>query len=241
LSVLTPHDVDLIRRDRALPGLAVLLDTDAFLAAFRQCQLACELEDAEITYLRYKPWTSCLVGYQLQVKGGAVDIWAKAYQTNAVGKFLKFASKPSIPGLLGQGRFLMDEPKIGVSCFPNDDRLIALGSIADPHPRQDLLARIVPGSPEMVSGRLQRLRYKPLRRYVARVYSGENTGIVLRAYNNADYPAAQVNTKAFQSRGLLRLARRLGSSTRHQLLALEWLPGSFWRMCWPRQTWMLRK
>ena len=64
--VLSPADADLVRRDSALPGLATLLDPEAFLATLRQAMPAVGGVAASITYVRYKPGTSCLVGYRIQ-------------------------------------------------------------------------------------------------------------------------------------------------------------------------------
>lgn len=223
--MLTPPDADLVRRDQALPGLGMLLDADALLVALRQRRPGCDLALAEITYVRYKPGTSCLVGYQLQAQDQTIDIYAQAYRPDAIGKLLKSLARPAIPGPLGPGRFMLEEPIIGISSFPNDDRLKALVPLADREARHELIARMISEQPELGAGRLQRLRYKPLRRYVAQIRSDNGSGIVLKAYNDVDYQAAQVNAKALQSRGLLQLARRLGRSGRYHLLALEWLPG----------------
>lgn len=223
--MLTPSDIKLVRRDRALPGLAILLDPDMFLATLRHHRPGGDLEAAEITYVRYKPQTSCMVGYQLQIQGQMLDVYAQVYCPNATDKLLKSVAQPSVAGPLGPGRFMLEEPMIGISCFPNDERLKGLVPLADPGARQALLARMILEEPDLRTGRLQRLRYKPLRRYVARVQTDLDKGIVLKAYNKDDYQAAQVNAKALQSRGMLRLARRVGRSGRHHLLALEWLPG----------------
>src|SRR5438093_582994 len=67
--MLCPADTDLVRRDPALPGLALLLDPDAFAADLRQAVPGIEVEGGRITYVRYKPGTSCLVGYRLAAAG----------------------------------------------------------------------------------------------------------------------------------------------------------------------------
>ncbi|HET7087176.1 MAG TPA: sulfotransferase, partial [Anaerolineae bacterium] len=54
-SVLSPGNVDLARRDPALPGLATVLDPEAFVGALRRSVPDADLGAARITYVKYKP------------------------------------------------------------------------------------------------------------------------------------------------------------------------------------------
>lgn len=223
--MLLQPDADLVRRDPALAGLPLLLDPDAFMVALSNHLPESDLRTAQITYVRYKPRTSCLVGYQFDLQGQAVNVYARAHRQDAIDKVRKYLAPPAVPGPLGPGRFLLEEHATLVSCFPNDAKLAALARLAEPAMRQRLLYKIVPERPELGAGKLQQLRYKPERRYVARIHAEDNSGIVLKLYAGPDYQAAQLNARVLESRGPLRLARRLGRSGRHHILALEWLPG----------------
>ena len=223
--MLSPPDADLARRDPALAGLSLLLDPDAFMAALSHHLPESDLRTAQITYVRYKPRTSCLVGYQFDLQGQAVNVYARAHRLDAIDKIRKYLARPAVPGSLGPGPFLLEEHATLVSCFPNDAKLVALARLAKPAARQRLLYKIIPERPELGTGKLQQLRYKPERRYVARIHAEDNSGLVLKLYTGPDYQAAQLNARVLESRGPLRLARRLGRSNRHHILALEWLPG----------------
>ena len=48
---------------------------------------------------------------------------------------------------------------------------------------------------------------------------------VLKSYAPPDFRAADEGMKAFGSRGPLRIARRLGASSRHQVTAVQWVAG----------------
>src|SRR5919201_2297370 len=85
-AMLSPADADLVRRDPALPGLALLLDPGAFAAALRRAAPRLGAEETRITYVRYKPGTSCLVGYRLVAAGRDTAVSAAAYRPDAHDK-----------------------------------------------------------------------------------------------------------------------------------------------------------
>lgn len=223
--MLSPPDADLVRLDPALPGLATLLDPDAFVTALRSSLSEADLGTAQSTYVRYKPGMNCLVAYRLKVAGATVELYAKAYRPNAEVKLRKARGRSSIPGLLGPGRIVLEDRAIVVSVFPNDSKLKALRRLADAETRKRLLRELLPDRPDLWKGMVRSLRYKPERRYVAQLLTDDGVQAVLRVYTGPGYQAAQGNANALGSRGLLRLARQLGRSDRHRILAFEWLSG----------------
>ena len=87
--MLSRADAELVARDRALPGLATLLDPEAFAAALREVAPELEFGAATPTYLRYKPATNCLAAYRLEAPGDELLVYAKAYGEGAGGKLSK--------------------------------------------------------------------------------------------------------------------------------------------------------
>ena len=59
--------MDLVRRDPAIPGLAVVFDCDAFADALRRAAPEVDLRTTQITYVRYKPGAFCRVAYRLDL------------------------------------------------------------------------------------------------------------------------------------------------------------------------------
>lgn len=213
----SPADTDLARRDPALPGLATLLDRDAFVEALRPALPALRPGEARVTYVRYKPGRSCLVGYRMESAGEAVDVTATACRPDAQDKLAKARSHP--------GRVVLDDRAVVVSVFPDDASLPALARLADTDDRRTLLEKLLPNRPDLWDGSVVPLRYKPERRYVAQLTVDGEPQAALKVYSAAGYDAAQAAAKAFKSGGLFRRAHRLGRSARHCMLALEWLPG----------------
>ncbi|HET9493642.1 MAG TPA: phosphotransferase [Chloroflexia bacterium] len=227
--MLSPHDADLARRDPTLPGLATLLDPDAFAGALRAALPDAGVLSAAPTYVRYKPGTNCLVAYTANLAGGTVDLYAVAYRRDDPDRLAKPVERPSAPALQGGGALpgqlvLRDEATV-VSFFPNDGGLRTLSRLAEPEAWRALLRRMSPDRPDLWDAEVSTLAYKPERRYVARVDTEAGPQVVMKFYTENGYPRARVNAKAFKSQGVLQVPRRTGHSDRHRLLAFEWMGG----------------
>jgi aminoglycoside phosphotransferase (APT) family kinase protein len=224
--VLSPADADLVRRDSALPGLATVLDPEALVGALRRYVPGADLGEARITYIKYKPGTVCLTGYQLATGGAVVDVYAKAFGAGAAEKLQKAHEKPGRPGALGQGRIAFDDCQVVVSAFPNDAKVKGLPLLMDAETRFRLLRKLFPDRPALWVGTVQRLVYKPERRYVARLLTEGGASAVLKLYAQTGYEEVmQRQRKTYEARAPLRLASRVGKSDRRAALAFEWLPG----------------
>ena len=228
--MLSPADADLAARDRELPGLATLLDPDAFLEVVQRAAPGARLDRARPRYVRYKSGTNCLVAYRLEGEGGPIDVYAKAHGWDAPAKLDKAAERRGVGGALGRSRFAIDDRGIVVSVFPNDSKLAALGRLGDHAARRRLLSRILPEREGLWDGALETLRYKPERRYVARLAAPDGTRVALKLYTEADFARANRNAKSCSARShrspdRLRLPERVGKLTPHAALALEWIEG----------------
>ena len=227
--MLSPPDADLVRRDTAIPGLATLLDPEAYIATLQPFLPEIPSVAAHPTYIRYKPGTNCLVACRLEGAGTTLEVYAKAHGADARSKLQKARKQPSIMGPLSPGRIVFEDRGIVVSVFPNDSKLINLNHLANGHSRRHLLVKLLSGRPDLSDGTVHTLRYKPERRYVTQLKTAEGPGAVLKFYTQSGYHAANPHMKGFESRGPLRLAARLGCSDSHNILAYEWLAGRLLR------------
>src|SRR5207249_2334541 len=126
----------------------------------------------------------------------------------------------------GPGRIALERRCVLIHAFPNDLKLGALPLLADSRERERLLRELLPDRPGLWQSELQRLRYRPERRYVAALCAtGGRADALLKCSTHRAYFRGKHNAEAFRSRGLLRIARLLGSLDRHRLLAFEWIPG----------------
>jgi tRNA A-37 threonylcarbamoyl transferase component Bud32 len=224
--VLSPLDADLARRDPALPGLAIVLDPESFVGALQRSLPHAELGSACITYVKYKPGMNCLAGYRLTVTGEVIDVYAKAYGSNASMKLQKAHEQPGQLGALGRGRIALDDYQVVVSAFPNDAKVKALPSLAAVETRVNMLLKILPDHPHLLPGAMQGLVYKPERRFVARLLNHDRAEVVLKLYTQHGYSEVVGRyRKPYESRSPLKLASQLGKSDRYATLAFEWLPG----------------
>ncbi|RME48194.1 MAG: hypothetical protein D6791_03945, partial [Chloroflexi bacterium] len=167
--MLLPPDAELARRDAAIPGLGLLLDPEAFTDALRVALPHAGVESARARYVRYKPGTNCLVAYQLEVTGTWTDVYAKAYRAGTRGKLRKARARFTGCSALGSGGIVLDDAVTVVFAFPNDYKLDTLASLVDQDSQRRLFAGLLPQHPDLWEAALRGLRYKPERRYVARM------------------------------------------------------------------------
>ena len=222
--MLSPGDTQLVARDRAIPGLATLLDPEGFAEAVRRHVPDIGTGTPTLSYLRYKPGMNCLAAYRFEGGAAPLDLYAKAHAHDGNVKLRKGARRELL-GVVGAGRVLLAEHAIVVRIFPNDHALKALARLADVDARRRLFARVVPGHPDARNGALRTLCYKPERRYVGRLETDAGALVALKFYTNEAFPRAHASASAFVSRGTLRVARAVGASERRGVLALEWLAG----------------
>ena len=222
--MLSTHDADLVRRDPAIPGLATLLDPEAFCRAISATS-GVEITEAWPSYIRYKPGMNCLVAYELEINGQRVAAYAKGHRADASDQLKKAHEQPGSLGPLGPGRVLLADQAIVLSIFPNDSELKTLVRLADSQAWSALLRRIFSSRTDLWDGTVSHIRYKPERRYVTQLLSHGEPQAVLKVYTRTGYEEAKGSARAFKSRGILSVPKLIGHSDRHLVLAFEWMHG----------------
>ena len=223
--MLSPADADIVRREQAVPGLRTLLDPDEFATMLRGALAIGELGKVRPIYARYRPGTSCLAAYKLRVGEESITVYAKALRRDALGALRKVVEGPKVPGKLGPGAMIWEDRAVAMLIFPNDGKLEVLPRLVDDDTKKHLLSELLPDRPDLWESIVEGIRYKPERRFLARLLVGARPGAALKVYNQTEYAIGANNTAAVQSRGPLRVARVLGRSDRHRVLVLEWMAG----------------
>lgn len=220
--MLWPGDAALAAREQALPGLALLLDDESFLAALDRAAPELGVAGGRGLYVRYKPGTNLLAGYNVETARGPLPVYAITYPASA-GHKLEKARLSGVPdALVWEGSYTV------VRLFPTDRRLGGLVHIRDGRLSAELAQALDIGAEELP---VKVLRYKPERRLVARTGSegdresgGEGGGHIVRFYSAAEYCRAVQAHRALR-RVRLPLARLVGRAKRAHALAVAWLPG----------------
>lgn len=223
--MLTPADEKLTRRDSALPGLATLLDTEAFAASLLKALPGLEAGRIQPVYARYKPRTSCLVGWTAIVSGRPVNLYAVTYNPQNEIKLIKARKRALKPYPSGQKTIVLEDCSLVIHIFPDDKELKALGKLTQAETRARIFGAMAPGIPWFKECSFQELAYKPERRYVAKLCKGERLCAALKVYTESGYPAAKSAACVFSSKWPLRVPALWGYSDTYRMLLFEWLPG----------------
>jgi aminoglycoside phosphotransferase (APT) family kinase protein len=217
--VLSEADADLVAREPSLPGLATLLDADAFAELLRGLSPAFARAAIQATYVRYKPGTRCLVAFEVRGPGAPLGVYATAYEP---GRWA--ARRADARGVL-PGTVAIDARAIRITVFPADARLRALAALGDPAGRALLLRKLAPACPSLHESRVSTLAYKPERRYVG-LLRGDGSRAVIKLYADAAFVRARAAVVTPRLSDFLATPRCIGRSRRHRALVLEWLPGT---------------
>ena len=222
----SPAELDLVRRDAGIPGLGLLFDSPALLAALRTLTGSTRLQSCQLRYLRYKPGRNCVAAYTLSVGGRDWPIYAKAHAADAPGKLTKAAERSVGTSPLGPGRLLLPQAQMEFCLFPQDNKLPALAQWTDPVWRTGFLSRKRPDWSVSESAAWRTLAYKPERRWVAALDLGSGRTGVLRLHSAETFPAAQPHCPAPVSGSILRVAAPSLLSRSHQAVWSDWQDGT---------------
>ena len=223
--MLSPATMEVALRDPEIPGLATVLDSEALLAALRRAVPRADLGNAQIRSVRIEPHSLCRVTCRVEVAGEPVSIDVLACRPADLAARAADHESGAAAGPLGPSPLVLEQQSLVVTVFPHDRRLSALRELTDMWKRDRLLRRLLPGRPELWSGQLRILRYRPERRYVAELRAAAGARVLLKAGTQKGYARSRLHATAFRSQGPLRVARLLGADEEQCVLAFEWLPG----------------
>lgn len=167
--------------DEQLPGLSALLDAEWVRALLgrRLKGIPGKIESCRVSYIRYKPATSCIIAYTLQCtreifgRSSQYLLYAKIYSEADFKIAYEKSRSHRWVNLLGTDPVIpLPEKRAIFFLFPNDFVIEGLRVLSDPKKVQRILYEHFEKYPEKdwrISDRLLRLatvRYKPERRVV---------------------------------------------------------------------------
>lgn len=223
--MISSDDALVVAADPALPALKVVLDDDHAAQVIEHHYPHLQGAAVRCTYLRYKPGTSCLAAFALELPRGNTTVYAKAYPADQNAKLAKAAvlSRQELSGL--PGRVVIEDLGLILIPFPLDDELPLLQRIAARDGRESLLRRLIGQRPGLADADLNLLSYKPERRFVARLdLRGKPCG-VLKIHAQAEFEPINRATKRLHSIQAICAPQTLGYSNRHRAVLLSWLAG----------------
>ena len=217
--MLGPADLAVVDRDRDLPALPLLLDAAA-LSEWLTWQTG---EDCRVRpgRLRYKPGTSCVLAFVLErgPDGERTACLARTYHSDLAHKVEKSLAKAHPDAVLAVEHAL----PLLVTDITGDRDVVALGRLRG-DARTALLRDVLPDRGDLGTATLSTLSHNPERRWVGLLRSAAGDPVVLRAHRHG-HVDQHVRGYALHGGSEPRTPRLLGSSRRHALVAVEWVPG----------------
>ena len=242
--------------NRALPledkfPLASLLDTSLLKSTFENLCLEKQKKFAnvEIDFVRYNPGVSCIICYRAAVvdrQNGIVDEALFYAGSFAEGHYRQFAQRLGNQSWAAGTILTMPQRVDGLQAifyqFPNDSGIPGLKLLAEPEKLMQLIVgavnsgRKMPEPANSDSFILQRLRYKPENRFIARCefnylngspVTKERESILLRfeRVKNAEksFELSLKLHEAFKKTSRIILPRPLFFIPEHNFQAFEWI------------------
>lgn len=226
--MLSNPDRQLVRRDAAVPGLALVLDHDLVLDAVRRVWPEDAVATLTSSYLKYKPGALCLAGYIAHTPHGPLPLYALACSTVQYARVRACRPTAIDTSTATFAPALLDEHHVALWRFPADRKLVGLPGLAVPELRSRLLRKLLPDEPRLWSARLEILRYKPERRFVGKLVADDRAAAVVKAYDAGDFEnawRAAKTVKGIAAREPLTVSRALGRSRSQRLIVSRWLAG----------------
>lgn len=210
---MSPADRALVERDPALPGLAAALDATAVLAAASRAWPSLAATGARVTYVRYKPGTSCLAGAELATPGGPVRVTVKALGLQADDKLAKAAA---------DGRAVVEPARrLVLRRFPDDGELRAARWLLDPERQPGALETL-----GLEDASLDVLAWKPERRLVVRAVRDGEPVAVVKCHEARGYARALATHRALAGVVGIPAVPMRGHHERRHAVVSPWVSGA---------------
>lgn len=224
--MLTDADARIVDRDPRLPALRFLLDMELACAWLQEQLPELQVTGVRCDYLRYKPATSCLATWQVSTAAGPLVFFAKTFSDDNAAKFSKAVSH-ACGRVSGRSEVAIDAVRLLIAAPSHyDHRLPGFDSFSGATGYQGLIERLVPNLFNLHRAQVVSLRYKPERRFVARLDVEGSPAAALKIYSDSRYRQARRAMKSLGTLQAFPTAAPLGHSDRHQALLVEWLAGN---------------
>lgn len=212
-------DLRIITQDPLLPGLRLLLDNHSLLTALRHLPGLQEILSVTLSYLRYKPGTSCAAGLLVTFASqGSQHYFAKALTSERFNRYWQrqAAGSGSPPLALRDWAIMLQTPA-------DDPAMPSLSMLQDDTQRQLLFSQLLPSLCESVALNWQFLRYKPEKRSVILLSCAQGPLALLRCASGKTYDQMLHGATVAASLGHVSL---LASCPRQRILLTGWIAGN---------------
>jgi thiamine kinase-like enzyme len=211
--MLPPADRSVAARDHAIPGLATVLDAAASAALVARLLPDAPTSTPVVTYTRYKPGMSCLVGLRYETAAGPVFATLKAVGTGAGEKWEKYRDDADA--------IVHDALRIAIRRFPVDGELDGPRWVLDPMRASKVRERLhLPAATQF-----DVIAYKPERRLVLAAMAGGEPVAVVKCYDATSFRHALASHQALALLPGMAVSPASAWYEKRGVLVAPWIPG----------------
>lgn len=220
-------DAALISRDALVPGLAFCLDGDLVAETLARARPDLGVTGATVTYVRYKPGTACVAAHRIRTTRDG-DLLACSRAVSPSGQ-AKLKGLERVAERVGRHDdvVMVERFDAALALFPIDLRLSTAGLVHNAVETR-VLGDLGCGLGPPAEHSQKPLRYKPERRYAARLSDGKGPVGVAKWYptgGRRTFARALAAGRALRTIEQVGAPRELGHSRRHRVIVLAWEPG----------------
>ncbi|NNE04971.1 MAG: phosphotransferase [Xanthomonadales bacterium] len=218
-------DHQLIKRDRSLHGLAVLMNPQPLLEAMSGHSETEDISLIKPDYIRYKPHANCIARFQIVNGGETGSAYAKVTAEDAQAKFEKVRARLASHPLTADRVHYYPQWRLMFAMFPADAKLSSLARLLEPETVGTLSQRIFKHQKPWHTTGIEILNYKPERRLVAKFNAGDGRSAVVKFYSGKGFERIRHTRKHLVAPQGILTPGWIGGSKSHRAVALNWLEG----------------
>jgi Ser/Thr protein kinase RdoA (MazF antagonist) len=228
--MLSKQNHELAGRDGYLPGLGLLLDTEAFARHWSANRRFPRRAEVAIEYIRYKPSRRCIVVYRVRCGDTSQQVVATAHNVASWRKHRDTFDRATCDTDPHSGDALA-AAWVSAGCFPCDRKLRRLQELRTTDLAMNFICSFVDKQIDEELFALKRAAYKPERRAVYEVQTAEDRKYALKFFDKRSFEQAKTRgrvwdrcRKRLRERGV-ELPKLFRANSHRRITVSQWLDG----------------
>ncbi|TWU06190.1 phosphotransferase [Stieleria varia] len=228
--MLSSSNDQLVSREPALPGLAILLNAERFARLWAIEQSLPQRPAATMQYVRYKPGRRCIAVYLMSTDSTEYQVVVTAFNRDGWHKHIHTFDGTTCDTNPHRDTDLTDA-WISVATFPRDRKIRLLEAFRHPDETRNFVRSFVNKQIDDDHFRVQCVAYKPGRRAVFDVQTSSDHRYAVKVIESSEFEQARRPAEAWEhirwqlSDRRVELPELIRADQKRRILVSRWLKG----------------